>query len=196
MNDSKTCSRCMQELPLTLFGKDSTKKDSLRSCCKLCRKIETKASYIQRSDYWREYRKNNAEKLLQYKREYKLKNFAKIQLQGIEYRQRNKDSDLARAKNHRRANPEMYVNYSHARRVLKNQSTFRVTPKEILKIMSNPCFYCGSPSEHLDHVVALSRGGTHSIGNFAPACSKCNTSKGSKTIMEWRLWKVRLGLQT
>ncbi len=51
------------------------------------------------------------------------------------------------------------------------------------------CFYCGNPGATMDHILPISRGGTHSIGNLVPACAGCNSSKRHRTIMEWRLGK-------
>lgn len=38
----------------------------------------------------------------------------------------------------------------------------------------------------MDHVVPLSRGGRHSIGNILPACESCNLSKHASYLVEWR----------
>ena len=49
------------------------------------------------------------------------------------------------------------------------------------------CAYCGAtdvPLE-LDHIHPRSRGGADSPDNLTPACKRCNTSKGAKTLDEW-----------
>ena len=50
------------------------------------------------------------------------------------------------------------------------------------------CAYCGETAARLqmDHVLPLSRGGRHSIGNVLPACKRCNNSKSSRLLIEWR----------
>lgn len=49
------------------------------------------------------------------------------------------------------------------------------------------CAYCGTPGgTSVDHVVPLSRGGRHSIGNVLPACKPCNSSKGNRLLIDWR----------
>lgn len=50
------------------------------------------------------------------------------------------------------------------------------------------CAYCGKRPKHLelDHVIPLSRGGRHAIGNLLPACRRCNRSKHSRLLVEWR----------
>ncbi len=64
---------------------------------------------------------------------------------------------------------------------------FLVTRKEVARLMAAPCLYCGAPSDHIDHIIPVSRGGVHSIGNLTGACAKCNQSKSNKLLVEWRL---------
>jgi 5-methylcytosine-specific restriction endonuclease McrA len=53
------------------------------------------------------------------------------------------------------------------------------------------CAYCERPATSQDHVVPLSRGGRHTIGNVVPACGSCNSSKGSLLLVEWRSRQIR-----
>ena len=70
---------------------------------------------------------------------------------------------------------------------------FAISEKELFKIYNSPCFYCGSEDRiSMDHVVPLSRGGSHGIGNIVSACVPCNSQKNSKCIMEFRLWLNRM----
>jgi len=45
------------------------------------------------------------------------------------------------------------------------------------------CEYCQAPQEicaytfHLDHIVPVSKGGAHALGNYALACFPCNNAK-------------------
>jgi 5-methylcytosine-specific restriction endonuclease McrA len=54
------------------------------------------------------------------------------------------------------------------------------------------CAYCGKTGVILtkDHVRPISRGGSDGIENIAPACSSCNSSKGRRTLAEWRPKKM------
>ena len=49
------------------------------------------------------------------------------------------------------------------------------------------CRYCGSRGGRLecDHVVPVSRGGSHDLSNLVTACFTCNRSKRDKTVEEW-----------
>lgn len=55
------------------------------------------------------------------------------------------------------------------------------------------CTYCDSLATEWDHVVPLSRGGRHSVGNLVPSCLPCNRSKGSRTVAEWRFRRTEDG---
>ena len=50
------------------------------------------------------------------------------------------------------------------------------------------CTYCGVDTDapHCDHVMPVSRGGSSALDNLTTACPRCNLSKGSKTVDEWR----------
>lgn len=48
------------------------------------------------------------------------------------------------------------------------------------------CAYCGAAGDlHIEHVVPISKGGTHSIGNIVPSCPRCNYSKHAHEVESW-----------
>lgn len=57
------------------------------------------------------------------------------------------------------------------------------------------CAYChnliGKDKVTMDHVIPLSKGGRHAVGNIVPACNRCNQHKGSLTVVEF---KRRMGM--
>lgn len=57
------------------------------------------------------------------------------------------------------------------------------------------CSYCLRPVQRmtLDHVMPVSRGGTNATENLVMACAKCNTSKHSRTPLEFMFGLPRLG---
>lgn len=49
------------------------------------------------------------------------------------------------------------------------------------------CAYCGSDRDlSIDHITPLSRGGSNAARNLAPACLRCNSSKGPRSVEQWR----------
>jgi 5-methylcytosine-specific restriction endonuclease McrA len=48
------------------------------------------------------------------------------------------------------------------------------------------CLSCESEDVSLDHVIPLSKGGTHSYKNFQPLCMACNMKKGNRSAADYR----------
>jgi hypothetical protein len=64
---------------------------------------------------------------------------------------------------------------------------WRVARAVVLERDGYTCAYCGSENRlHVDHRIALSRGGSNSFDNLVTCCGPCNWSKGSKLLTEWR----------
>lgn len=64
--------------------------------------------------------------------------------------------------------------------------------KAILDAAGHACIYCGSGERlAMDHLTPISRGGPHTAENVAPACKPCNSSKGTKTVLEFLAEKAR-----
>lgn len=48
------------------------------------------------------------------------------------------------------------------------------------------CAYCGCGGDlEVEHVVPISKGGEHHLGNIVPACHTCNSNKGRKDALQW-----------
>ena len=109
------------------------------------------------------------------------------------WRLANPDKKRALTERYRVNNPDKMRQKEAIRRAKKRGTNgFLVTPKDIQRLelrYSGRCAYCETPLKrgyHLDHVVPLVRGGSHSIGNLVPACQPCNSSKGPRTVVEWK----------
>ena len=51
---------------------------------------------------------------------------------------------------------------------------------------SHCCAYCGATGDlHIEHVIPISKGGTHVLSNVVPACQSCNYSKLAKDAETW-----------
>jgi 5-methylcytosine-specific restriction endonuclease McrA len=60
------------------------------------------------------------------------------------------------------------------------------------QVRNNPfarCHWCGTKvpgsDVHFDHVIAISRGGSNSIGNLCASCPDCNMTKHNRLISDW-----------
>lgn len=79
---------------------------------------------------------------------------------------------------------------ANRRRALERQVTAaKITRKQIrdrFQQFGNACAYCGNTNSlQVEHVVPVSRGGTHAIGNIIPACSRCNQNKHANEVYSW-----------
>jgi len=63
----------------------------------------------------------------------------------------------------------------------------KLTNAYIAVLAGDPCSYCGEPSEHIDHIVPISRGGGHVWDNVTSACAGCNLSKNRSTLLDFLL---------
>lgn len=148
--------------------------------------------------YGKQYRAENFDRIAESKRDWNLRNADRLAEMTSAWKQANPEKVREYKRAYKRRNPDKDKQYyqqnkwryeiSRAkRRALKAKaSIYLITSKDVSRIMSRPCIYCGAKAEHLDHVIPLSKGGLHSVGNLAPACAKCNLSKGAKFIVEWK----------
>lgn len=85
------------------------------------------------------------------------------------------------------------ANNSHKRRVITKDGT---TTAELIEWKSTQipiCVYCGATHNlSIDHIVPLSKGGTHTTDNLALACLSCNYSKNNTSLIYWMATKVKL----
>lgn len=105
---------------------------------------------------------------------------------------REREHRLESVSAYQRENPQVPQRSKRRRKALiAGAGVFQVSAKDWSKEVrrhGGRCFYCNSDGRmSMDHVVPISRGGRHSIGNLVPACITCNSSKRDRTIMEWRL---------
>ncbi|ENI0651901.1 HNH endonuclease [Salmonella enterica] len=60
----------------------------------------------------------------------------------------------------------------------------------VLNKTNGRCAYCGAvlsnDSFTIDHVIPKHHGGNNAIENLLASCRMCNTTKGTKTIEQWR----------
>jgi len=101
------------------------------------------------------------------------------------------DKRIAIERSSRAKRKEIQRPLKNARQQIRNRlisgKAFSLTAKEISRLYEMPCYNCGSKENlSIDHIIPLSRGGSHSIGNLMTLCRTCNSSKGKKLLIEWQ----------
>lgn len=202
MTQYKTCSRCKQTLTRDSFYKDPRSKDGLLSRCKICNSevclIYKQANREKLSQYQKQRYRRDREAIKANQRNRYANDATYRQNQNESYKKwaiENRETSNRRKRLWAQDNPNVTQAKDAARRQReKGAKRYLVLAKEIKRLRQGPCFYCGSKKAMItiDHVIPLARGGSHSIGNLVGACKSCNSSKGAKTITEWK--KVRRSL--
>lgn len=161
MEQYRVCNHCKQTKLLSYFGKNRSYSTGYTKTCLECGRIRS-----------RQYRKRNLYAQRQYSLNWKINNPEKHKALLAKHKQVKLSAGALKKK------------YGTERKLVRK--------KDIVAILKNPCIYCGSKAKlSIDHVIPLSRGGRHAVGNLASACIKCNCSKRNQTVMEWRIKCLR-----
>lgn len=153
---------------------------------------ETHRGHIR--DYHKRWRENNREVLLPKKRAYHHANRDRILKSKNEYSKAHREEINRKSKEYSLKHPEVGLQTMAKRRALKRHTQVDVAgiKRWMREVRSKPfmrCHWCGDRIRgshiHFDHVIALSRGGSHTIGNLCCACRFCNSSKHDRLPSEW-----------
>lgn len=138
------------------------------------------------------------ESRLEYQKRYYEENRSAILDKRSGYRKDNRDSIRTYNKQWREKNPEYHSSYKKKNREKENeyyhrrrtrqllQGDFTILEKETRRLYSSGCIACDSHEDiSIDHIIPISRGGRHSVGNLQPMCISCNSSKGTQLMVEW-----------
>lgn len=153
----KWCRRCESVQPIDNFHKNG---NTLRSICKQCEVEESHSKKKENGYYDRpEVREARNKTSAEYKR--------RMYANDEEYRL----NEIIRC---------------HERRVSAGKPITTAEWLECVEAFDNSCAYCGAQRNlTMEHVIAIANGGTNSVDNIIPACRSCNSSKGTKELIEW-----------
>ena len=173
----KKCGKCQKILTLDNFAKNKARYDGLQNYCRVCG-YESGKKYAQA----------NREKAVLRSQKWQKANSEKHKTSYAIYYARTLDYQKKRNATYLANNLERHAKQQYLRRLkIKNNGVFSISKKELKKLYTLPCFYCGKFAPiTLDHITPVSRGGRHSIGNLVSACRSCNSSKNDRFITEWR----------
>lgn len=121
-----------------------------------------------------------------------------------EYRNRDREKFRASKRDYYARNAERlraWFNSRHTR--IRRAGKGSYTAKDVADIRNTQkgrCVYCrcllANSGEHIDHIVAVSRGGTNDKSNIQLLCPSCNMSKGAKDAFIFAKLKKREHLPT
>lgn len=201
----KTCSRCQTALPLTEFY-PRRNRNNYSATCKACAK--------KRVEEWRSTPTGRAKTNAANRRYAKTKKGQRARLaaqasetrrlqmeiyrqspEGREAARRANQSVAGRARQHRyfqsEKGKEAMRRKQHLRRLWKEaEATLTIEEwGEIKDQFHHRCAYCrqGKPLTQ-DHVIPLSKGGSHTKENVVPACRSCNGRKGNRLVETFDLF--------
>lgn len=156
------------------------------------------------------HREKRKPKVKEYRKIYRLRNLEVLRRKNREWQQRKrlhrreymKDYYLKHSTNLRRRSAQYYQDNpgKHSIHTIKRRAKEADCPLSEISVINawmreirhSPfvrCHWCGTKVRcrkiHFDHVVALAKGGKHSISNLCASCSDCNMEKHSRCISDW-----------
>ena len=185
----KICSKCGKAKSALDFSKNKKAKDRLQNFCKRCNAKYYKANQKKKDAYSKKYRLENPEKGIVASRKYCKANLERIKaynkIYGEKYRAENCKREKIRKKKWYKENPDK-IRENEARRRARKLNAF-VAPVDRQKIFARDdgeCHICkkkvDSNDWHLDHILPLSKNGTHEPKNVAVSHPRCNLKKQAK----------------
>lgn len=107
------------------------------------------------------------------------------------WRSKNLDERKSYERAYRQSNPDkMAVKVNRRRASIMNAPVNDLKASEWREVLEQYgcCVYCGASDRKLtqDHVIPLSKGGSHTKTNVVPACRSCNSKKGCD------VWEVKV----
>jgi 5-methylcytosine-specific restriction endonuclease McrA len=200
----KRCSGCELTQPVANFSKNGRARDGLQVHCKTCQAETQRAYRARRPEKMRELGRNqmrrrreaDPEAEREYMRKWRAANPDKVRASKKAWNAANYEKVRAAANaanaRYKAAHPEKRREGDLLRRARKVAASVGEVDLEALWVaQAGACGLCGhdldpglawpepkSPS--VDHIIPLSRGGTHAQGNLQWACLDCNLSKGAR----------------
>lgn len=180
----KRCKVCEIDKDSSEFRKLSASKDGLGRECRSCANARDSQYRISNPEKLKEsrarYRAANVDALKRRKQKYHMENAENIKASVMIWRSENPEAHRANTQN-RRAR-ELKADGSHSKRDVQ----------KLFVLQRNKCASCNSSLKkgsekiyHVDHIVALSKGGSNWPSNLQLLCPTCNLRKSAKDPLDW-----------
>jgi 5-methylcytosine-specific restriction endonuclease McrA len=160
---------------------------------------------MTKSERGRRHYLRHKDKVIAANKRWALANPKKIRAIKSAWKKRNPEINRRYVKDYQKRNPEK-VRYWKRMSYTKNPEAFKINAREykhrkrsvsfidctskirLLRIERFCRWCCRKLNESnlsIDHVIPLSRGGTHVPDNLVACCRSCNRSKSNKLVHEW-----------
>ena len=161
-------------------------------------KAHYKANCEKIKAYQKAYRKANPECFKNYRSANPEKEKARHKI----YYKANTENHKAFMKAYKKANPDKNREYAHTRRALKCKTSYEPISEKIVyfrdgwkcqichKSVDNKFNWPDSMSPSLDHIIPLSKGGTHTYNNVQLAHLTCNLSKNVNVLAQGEQMRI------
>lgn len=137
------------------------------------------------------WRANNVEKRARQSRSYAETHRHELNAATREWNRRNPERVRARDRRYAENNPgaRAIIRLNRERPELGRVPTS--VGARLWRLQSGKCATCVEPLTkfHIDHKIAMKRGGTNREGNLQLLCPFCNASKGAKLPIQFRLYR-------
>jgi 5-methylcytosine-specific restriction endonuclease McrA len=134
-----------------------------------------------------EWRQKNKEHRKEYKRQWEAANPELYKASKKRDSARNSKAIVARVHKWKTDNPDKHSALSNRRRARELGAEGSYTGEQwtrLKEFYGNVCLCCGVHDSvkklSVDHIIPLSKGGSHYITNIQPLCRPCNSSKHDK----------------
>jgi 5-methylcytosine-specific restriction endonuclease McrA len=199
----KRCSRCHEVKPLGEFFRNQATTDGHLPACKACsmaaERQRREADPQKARDQRRGYYAKNADTRRAKRREAYWRDPEASRAKNREFDSKRRDArrEYDRTRREIRAEqckawrtPDRARDLAHRRRAVllaAPQGDPEDTRQYTMVLLNDPCSYCGEPTEHIDHIQPLTRGGAHAWDNLTGACKSCNSRKHNKDLLTFLL---------
>lgn len=198
--ETKTCPKCDTTKSRDLFSVSRKRADGLAGYCKACVRLISKAHYMANRERLSKqkllWKKNNPEHNSQINQSWRDANKERIASTVLAWRRANPDLVAGYSKKYRESDPDKYRQRDAAGSARRRNAVVRKVDFLALRARDgDQCCICGSlidfeltypdrASPTLEHVVPLSRGGSHTQENTGMAHWLCNVLKNDRLMSE------------
>lgn len=191
----KKCAECSVDKLFSEYNKCSRAKDGLQAYCRDCQNKITRKWKKDNRQHVRKYdklwwKKHPALKAAKFHRNYE-RNKAKRHQQSKNWNYLNPEKRRMIRKSWQQRNKSKIADYQIIRCArMHNAPIVEKIDRQIIIERDNSTCYLWCKRKlpphmiTLDHVVPLSRGGTHTYDNLRVACQSCNSRKNAKLLEE------------